>query len=1103
MQIQDMKIAPHYFVGLGGCGSKIVNEIARKVKRREEEYARYKNLIHFFALDTDMAELQRCEKVDAWIPISNFDKPQYVKHSYGILGAAEDQYFTQWWPEYYFPRKTTGAGAGQIRIESRVSLHYTLKNHPQYTQTLMNAIRQSFDVGERFREDKKAPTIHIYCSLAGGTGSGSFLNMAYFMKSLVVRHRKPLVIGTFVLPGVFGSMGVPHNQLQKIQANGYAALKELEYLQSADETEDGKIQFHWDPHGTEDTWVTERPFDQVYLIDDIGTLHGVIADAKQVYPHIADSAYTQIFSEDPDKSQTIVERDQSTLDNDERELGVQDQQHYTKRYGSFGVSILTVPDDDILLYCANRYAIEALNIAFALPSEGDVEIKTSADRDKRDRMFIADVQSRARMEGETGEMYRSVLEWCDGSAGSSGAVEVYLRKLDEALEGLKKPLGSLPDMREDWLLGMSGDEETVRVEVRRRYDGRKKKIQTAREEIDNLATNLAKEVMSEDYEHSLVKALAGNGPIHQRLFYLRLIAKLKERQKTAEDALQGAEAALKGVDDAFSKYHDELVSTAKISMVEKVTGNKDYEQDAVPKFVRWFRKSVRQQQETALVNDGLLDFYDDLVEALAEKLDKAAALFDDLLAIRTKLESKCADLLKYGVPREYGGETTEHVLDVEVFQDFLDPEESRLWHWLFNALEQVSDYNPEEISSQIQKAQGEAKRRRHVSDKVMAALVSQGRKLWTERIQGRDKPSGRDDLGLNVIDGLRQEARWALVWEDIKRKHDGVRPKRLSPEEYETALEEIEEEKIESYINEKVTHASSKCQPFLQFDPAGKNIPPKKYICLYRGYREDAEFKQRLTNIQGFAIKEGDLMITGDPKRVVFYWNEVGVPLYKINSIDGYGASYETVKISELNQGDLYEKKATTLISARPEMEAQRKLFAQKKCPDIPLHTDRNWEGAFDPYLFGLFPLTMRAVQENRGRIHWEQQRAKRAAAMEGGSEDVRAFTLAVWARAIVQTDDGYVINNDAIKNQAEKTLGKWRDTACRNFGKAKSVIKEWAAEEVEEALDALKRNRDVSPLETYRKKLKDARVAMEDNEIAQVKEELEILSTEIEKLRS
>ncbi len=104
MLIHEMKIAPHFFVGLGGCGSKIVNEIARKMKARADEYERYKNLVHFFAVDTDQAELQEADKVDVWIPISQFDKREYVSYAYGQRGAPEDMLFTQWWPEDYMPR---------------------------------------------------------------------------------------------------------------------------------------------------------------------------------------------------------------------------------------------------------------------------------------------------------------------------------------------------------------------------------------------------------------------------------------------------------------------------------------------------------------------------------------------------------------------------------------------------------------------------------------------------------------------------------------------------------------------------------------------------------------------------------------------------------------------------------------------------------------------------------------------------------------------------------------------------------------------------------------------------------------------------------------
>jgi hypothetical protein len=705
------------------------------------------------------------------------------------------------------------------------------------------------------------------------------------------------------------------------------------------------------------------------------------------------------------------------------------------------------------------------------------------------------------MAGETGRMFQRIMDWCDGTAGGSGSVDVFLRKVEALADQIKKPVSELPDIREDWLLNFSGDEESVRVEVRKRYDNRKKKVQSAKESVDNIATNLAKEVLTEGFDHSMTDFLKAEGPIHQRLFYIRLIGILRERQKQAEDAFRAAEAALQGVDDSFSKYHDELVSTAKISLVEKVTGNKDYEQDAVPKFVKWFRDSVKKHQQASLLNDGLLDFFDDLVEGLVERLDRAAALFDDLLQIRTKLEGRCADLLKYGVPREYGGEATEHVLDVEIYQDHMDPDHARLWNWLFDSLEQPADYNAEEISGLIQQAQKTAKRRRHISEHVMNSLVAQGERLWDDRIRGKEKASDKHDLGLNIIEGIQQEAKWALAWEDIKRKYAGVRPRRLPADAIDAALDSVDEQRIRAYIDDKITHAASKCQPFLQFDPSGKGIPPKKYICVYKGYRDDDQFKKKLTNIQGFAITEGDLMITNDPKRVGFYWNEVGIPVYRVYSVDTYGANYETVKSSELSRGDVYEKKAI-YKSGRPGRAEEVKLFGGAKCPDIPLHTDRYWEGVPDPYMHGLFAITQRAVLENRGRLHWEEHRTTRTAAVTGASDEVRLFTLAVFNKNIIQTDAGWVINNDNIKKESERDLGKWRDTAFKNLFKAKKVIQEWASDAVKEAARKLAADRDHAALEEYMRQLKSGLVGMEDNEVDLVKQELEVLEAEIKKIR-
>ena len=58
MSLSEKKIAPAFFIGLGGAGGAIVDDLARKVKQNDS-FERYKDLIHFFALDTDADDLAR------------------------------------------------------------------------------------------------------------------------------------------------------------------------------------------------------------------------------------------------------------------------------------------------------------------------------------------------------------------------------------------------------------------------------------------------------------------------------------------------------------------------------------------------------------------------------------------------------------------------------------------------------------------------------------------------------------------------------------------------------------------------------------------------------------------------------------------------------------------------------------------------------------------------------------------------------------------------------------------------------------------------------------------------------------------------------------
>lgn len=1093
--IQRMKIPPHLFVGLGGCGSKIVNEIARKLKRRTDEYARYRDLVHFFAFDTDQHELKQSESVDVRVPISSFDKRAYVAHAFGQRGAPEDPLLSAWWPEYYLPRDVAGAGAGQIRIESRLSLHFTLKFKPEVFTALEHAVGRSFAIDTRFRDGDKAPMVHIYASLAGGTGSGAFLPLAYMIHDLFREHSRPITVGTYVLPAVFRRAGLPNQQLDKIMANGYAALLELEHLQSATESE--SVEFQYDPRAKERQMVKRRAFDQVYLIDDIGAGSEVITDTRQVYQAIADSAYSQIFSD-------ILGRQASTADNDEREMGVTDHQMYTKRYGSFGLSVLTVPDTDILEYCANRYAVEALTRTFALPAEQPPERESHADRERREQDFVNHVLQQGNLPGDTGAFYRRIVDSCDGNAEEQGTVDRFLRYFETEFAPRVQRHVQLPRWTEEKLLEFDEDPETVRIELPKRLEQWNKAAESAREKIDQEASFIAGEVNGAEHEHSFGKLLADRGPIVERLFLIRVATALRQYQAAARARETTASDVLKPLANSYMSWAERLSDAAPKTVVEYVRGN-DYGQEVVPEFMGWYRTNMEGPQVEKLTSAGMVDLCEDLLRAIEDRKNRLGTLFSELFSIRDKLLASCDELIRYGVRRDQGGLSNEHVLDVEIYQNYEDPRGLRMWNWVFDRRENLgADYDPAKIFPAVQVAYASVEHARHMSAAVSDSLVEMGRQVWRQRVLGHDEPRGLDEMGLEVHSGLTEEAQLALGWAKLRKHH----PDPLSfhyrehQQEWELALESIRPEQVDDYIQHKIHYAAKKCAPFLRLrrEERATSIEPKRYVVLHPTYLDNPKLKHWLLENERFPVKGGDVLRSEDAKRVTFYWSELGMPLYRIDSMDDYYDRYHYVKRDELSRGKVYRWADLPL---QPKHAAAHAAHCEgRRVPDIPLHLDKRWEGAPDEHEC-LADIAPKAVVAGHGRKAWLEKRDQ--VHTTRSAEELVHFVWAQVHELVLRTESGEIVfSNDDIP-QRDRTLGKFRDVAFDNFREVKLAIREWLIEEINKRNDAFIENRDregaTALVTAHSEQLRKLRLQLEGKEHAFVEQELSAATQALEAL--
>jgi hypothetical protein len=302
-----------------------------------------------------------------------------------------------------------------------------------------------------------------------------------------------------------------------------------------------------------------------------------------------------------------------------------------------------------------------------------------------------------------------------------------------------------------------------------------------------------------------------------------------------------------------------------------------------------------------------------------------------------------------------------------------------------------------------------------MSEAVCEALVDMGRERWRERIEGKRDAESPREMGLELIGSLEEEARLALTWAKLRKHHGSGLAFRLGnhQREWETAAEAIGQDAVDDYITSKLQYGAKKCAPFLRLarEEHATSIEPKRYVAVYTPYLDDQRLNAALTGNERFPVKGGDVLSTEDPKRVVFYWSELGMPIYRIESMDDYYERYAYVKRDELSRGRTYRWDD---LPYQPKGAAQHAKHCEgRKVPDIPLHTDKRWEGAPDEYQC-LAHIAPKQVYGGQGRIAWLESRETMQTQRAG--EELVHFVFAQCFELVVQREDGqFVFTNEDI----------------------------------------------------------------------------------------
>jgi hypothetical protein len=869
------QVSPTFFIGLGGSGSDVVNRIAEKLKSRWNWHT-LEELIHFFAIDTNTHDLSKQESIarENRLLISDFDKRAFVEQKRGDGYQNEDEYLTQWVHDWYQFRGTRGAGAGQIRIEARLALYYQLEqDRGRIMQRFTSAMNTARHHDNPYRKNEPPHfNVFVYGSIAGGTGSGSFIPVAYLLKELVEQQGWiPKVYGTLIMPSLFLNE-VPGALHRDINANGYAALKELEHLMKLGA--EGSLteeEFHYNPNNPHEPDVVDKPYDFVYLADKPTTFE--ITEYKNA---IADAAYLLLYS-------PILGAQASDYDNYEKhQKGL--VSGYTVYYGSNGCSVLLLPDEDILHYCALRYAAKAMGdyLLFKKTSSDGADfsinfndpkfqrLSRQAQAEEIDEKFLQFIEYEARRERddeiENGP-YQAVAE-LQTPTGSDlltefdAELEAFVAECTEAID---LPTVSATDIVEanikidQEVNDLRNEVNASRSRVRAAWDAARQEIKSGLAMRDFFSRHQA-------------------NPYTQRAFLIRSKEKLRSQIDELAERIDGiqAEVDLSGdqVSDEVKNWRDRLNETAKLTMMERIKRKNEDFIHARSGFVQYFNGTLVDGNRALIVDDFKQQWLREYLDHIEKRLDSFRSVAMQAVDAISAVEKEAEDARQTGRFAHGEGRSNAFILDVEALQEVGG---ERLWDLYFedrfvaegrefNYFDEaaifgiITDaFNPK-IDDTGRRV---ARTSREITEAIRDGLVELGTERLRPEIVGTRK--GGDDMtqkGLLLDDALFYEARY-----HFRRQY------RADGSEQEPTSRQVE-----SYIKSKFRFAENKSNPMATFDGVEDTRVINSTGTLVGCH--DA-YRERLEPLLDEVTPEGRRIPNWtDEKAIVFYQANLGIPLY-------------------------------------------------------------------------------------------------------------------------------------------------------------------------------------------------------------------------------
>lgn len=926
-------IIPTLFLGLGGVGSRIVDRIAGRAVFLPNWESQLRPLTNFVSVDTNELDQHKLKNLPDGnrLNIAGFDKAKAIDY----LRRSKDPQALHWLDQGYQPRPGFKPGAGQIRVESRLGFFY---HSLEIRQRLKELIQETLRPNITWRQSNPPKyNVYLFCTLAGGTGSGSFLSVAYLINALLLEQGwQPRVIGNLLLSTLMLDKVGPELH-PDIHANTYAALKELEHLTKLDYKQvkdEGRTYDEFvycrDENNRAVQRVHGRPFFLSFVFDR--PPHLGLPDAEAA---IADAAYLQVFT-------PIIDNLAGELDNYEKNLEGLTQfpgdlknvgLGYTKNFGAFGAAALVLPGHDLLEYSATRFAAQAIRsqITFGVDptNAGDDRTRALAKLavDYSDPKFL-NMSDEGRERAINQSFLASVQEMARQDARQD-LTEGYWYRLAESIdEGRQTGVDEKGEAvrSESHILWVERKLEEARRDLLNRVSIKDRTLTFHRESVNQyveLASRLiedirgARQIVDEGVRG--LEASAGEGevvtdlkldPIAERYLAIRLLDRCETQWiPDAQQQLEKARVRDIGNPKVRERLERELFESLREAAGKRALFNRDQAflsaRDEAQEYFRSVASAARKTFDAEIRLRQL--------RALFEYLQRRSRQYARLA---TRMDALVQDLEREA-ERLRRGESALVVplaLRVEVFET-LDEPRRRIWDRVYYSLfleggRFIGTFDRQALAETISRELKPVVRSDgSIVEKSLDQTVSDLRRALYELGHQRMRPAilgGDGQKGLDLVRGLELEAR--LILQPGKPPGEEVRDDEV--EEYRDrkfrALAQI------SGVLARVSSAESKA-----LDDGVKSNRTRQLIVglggSAGGAKASEQFVERLRSVLATSGRQVKGDQWHDPRLAIVHDVELPIPLYYVEPITG-------------------EIEGAYLIQAADERRAYH------------LHTDFNWE---------------------------------------------------------------------------------------------------------------------------------------------------------------